>query len=103
MSENFNERLNEMFIDYISYLIFMSKQISGHQGPYCHFALIKALEKVLELQKESGEIRDLEFFDQLRTELESVRGTSSGDMEVWNPFIDKLTSMTTKAMKDLPW
>lgn len=94
-----NEELNELFFDYLSYLVFMARQILGHSSPYGHFALIKALEKVLEIQRASGEIGYDEFCERLRAELETVQGTSSGDLSTWEPFLDRLTVLFTQEMK----
>jgi hypothetical protein len=101
MNEMKKEKLNELFFDYICYLIFMSKQILGHRGPYGHFALLKALEKTLEFQVESSEIKNLELFDQIRSEFKTVKGVSSGDLDRWIPFMDKLIALTTKTMKEM--
>lgn len=95
------EKLNELFFDYISYLVFMARQILGHGSRYGHFSLIKALEKALELQRFSGEIGHDEFCERLRGELESVRGTSSGDLATWEPFLDRLTMLFTREMKNM--
>ena len=47
MSEESKDNLNELFFDFVCYLIFMSKSIGGHRSPYGHFALLKGLEKIL--------------------------------------------------------
>ena len=96
-----NEKVNEMFFDYVCYLVFMSKQISGHHGPYGHFALLKALEKLLDMQKESVEIKDVELYDQLRKEFETIQGVNSRDLDFWNPFMEKLIRLTTETMKEM--
>lgn len=95
------DRLNELFFDYISYLAFMARQILGHGSRYGHFSLIKALEKVLEIQEVSEEMGHDEFCDRLRAELESVQGTSSGDLATWEPFLDRLTMLFTQEMKTM--
>ena len=93
------QKLNELFFDYIAYLIFMARQILTPNG-YDHFALIKALEKVLEIQQMSKEIENTEMYDQIRAELKSVQGTSSGDIKTWEPFLDKLVMIFTKNIKN---
>jgi len=62
---------------------------------------VKALEKVLEIQKLSGEIGHDEFYDTLRAELETVQGTSSSDLSTWEPFLDRLTTLFTREMKSM--
>lgn len=92
------EKLNQIFFDYVSYLVFMAKQIIGPSA-YGHFALVKALDKVLEIQKFSGEIKNNEFYDQLRSELKSVEGVSSSELDVWEPFLDRLIELFMQKVK----
>lgn len=94
------QKLNELFVDYVAYLIFMARQIIGGATSYGHFALIKALEKILEIQQLSEEIENNELYEQILVELKSVHGTSSGDVHVWEPFLDKLILMLTKKLKN---
>ena len=84
--------LNELFVDYLAYLIFMARQILTPNG-YDHFALIKALEKVLEIQQISKEIENTEMYDQIRSELKSVQGIASSDYETWEPFLNRLVQI----------
>ena len=86
------QKLNELFFDYIAYLIFMARQILTPNG-YDHFALIKALEKVLEIQQISKEIENTEMYDQIRSELKSVQGIASSDYETWEPFLNRLVQI----------
>jgi hypothetical protein len=85
-------KLNELFFDYVAYLIYMARQILT-PGGYDHFALIKALEKVLEIQQMSGEIKGIEVFNDIRIELKTVESTSSSEYETWKPFLDKLVQI----------
>ena len=88
-----DESINELFVDYIAYLIFMARQIMGGATSYGHFALIKALEKVLEIQQMSKEIKNTEMYDQIRLELKSVQGIASSDYETWEPFLNRLVQI----------
>ena len=78
--------LEELYVDYLSYLIFMAKQLSwGYSG----FALVKALEKALELQTHSTEIKDTTLYSQLREELTKTQGWASSEKEKWQNFLEK--------------
>ena len=99
---NENQRiceLNDLFFDYLSYLVFMARQILGTSSSYGHFSLIKALEKILEIQTLSNELDYDEFCDRIRDEMKLVEETSSGDIETWEPFLDKLISIFIDEMK----
>jgi hypothetical protein len=85
-------KLNELFFDYVAYLIYMARQILT-PGGYDHFALIKALEKVLEIQQMSGEIKGIKVFNDIRIELKTVESASSSEYETWKPFLDKLVQI----------
>ena len=91
------EKLNQLFHDYISYLIFMAKQIMGPSN-YGHFSLIKALEKMLEIQRVSEEIKNNELYDQIRSELQTVERVSSSELEKWEPFLEKLIELLIQEM-----
>ena len=55
-----SEELNEAFLDYMSYLVFMAAQLPWGYGS---FALVKGLGKVLELKAMSGELQWVEAAD----------------------------------------
>jgi hypothetical protein len=102
MKMNYNESresVSSYFFEYTSYLVFMARQIIGQESPYGSFALIKALEKILVLPEMIKEIDDKDFYNSIRAELESMRGTSSGEIEKWCSFLDRLVKIYTAKMK----
>ena len=92
------KKLNQLFFDNAAYLVFQARQIIAPNS-YGHFALIKGLDKVLELQKHSKEIDDSEFYDKIRNEMKSVSEVSSSDIAMWRPFLDKLAKIFVEKMK----
>lgn len=93
------ERLNELFFDYTSYLVFRARQIQGHGSGHGHFSLMKALEKVREIQEASEETGHDEFCDRLRIKLESVQDGSVCDIATGETFLDRLTMLCIQEMK----
>ena len=88
-------KLQELYVDYISYLIFMAKQMPwGYSG----FALVKALEKVLELQEHSTELEDRPLYSRLREELVKTQGWSSSEKENWETFLEKASQILVKSL-----
>jgi len=82
--------LDELYIDYLSYLIFMAKQMPWGYGP---FTLVKALEKTLELQQHSNEIQDTPLYIKLREEMAKTQGWASSEKENWTNFLTKVSGI----------
>jgi hypothetical protein len=91
-----SDELNETFLDYMSYLVFMAAQLPWGYGS---FALVKGLGKVLELKALSGELRHDDLCARLKAELDAVEGTPSSETETWNRLLDRLISILTEEMK----
>jgi len=87
--------LDELYLDYISYLIFMAKQMPWGYGP---FTLIKALEKVLELQEHITEIRDILLYTKLREEMAKTQGWSSSEKENWTNFLTIVSEILIESL-----
>ena len=87
--------LDELYIDYISYLIFMAKQRPWGYGP---FTLVKALEKVLELQEHSNELQNTTLYTRLREELAKTQGWSSSEKENWTGFLERVSDILVEAL-----
>lgn len=93
------EKLNQLFFDYTAYLVFMARQIIA-PGTYGYFALVKALQKVLEIKDFSGEIADDDFYGKIRGELNSFGGASSAEVDKWRPLLDRLVILYVRKMKE---
>lgn len=91
-----SEELNEAFLDYISYLVFMAAQLPWGYGS---FALVKGLRKVLEIKALSMELDHDDLCARMKDELDVVEGTPSSETETWMALIDRLTSILTEEMK----
>ena len=91
-----SEELDEVFLDYMSYLVFMAAQLPWGYGS---FALVKGLGKVLELKALSGELGHDDLCARLKAELNDIEGTPSSETETWTGLLDRLTSILTEEMK----
>ncbi len=91
-----SEELDEAFLDYMSYLVFMAAQLPWGYGS---FALVKGLGKVLEVKALSAELGHDELCGRLKAELDAVEGTPSSETETWTALLDRLTSILTEEMK----
>jgi hypothetical protein len=99
MNESYDsDKLSEFFFEYTAYLVFMARQIIEHKSPYGHFALIKSLDKILQLRNICTDIND-PFYKIIIQELEDIRGTSSSDIKKWVTFLDKLILLYTEKIK----
>jgi hypothetical protein len=91
-------KLDEVFLDYLSYLAFMAAQLPWGYGP---FSLIKAIDKILVLQELSDEIGFDNLCTKLREEFKMVEGTPSSDVDTWGGFLERVTDIITEElMKD---
>jgi len=91
-----SEELDEAFLDYVSYLVFMAAQLPWGYGS---FALVKALGKVLEMKAMSTELGHDDLCAQLKAELDAVEGTPSSETETWTALLDRLITILTEQMK----
>jgi hypothetical protein len=91
-------KLDESFLDYLSYLAFMAAQLPWGYGP---FSLVKAIDKALTLQELSDEIGLDDLCTKLREEFKTVDGTPSSHVETWKKFLERITDIfTDEMMKD---
>ena len=91
-----SEELNEAFLDYMSYLVFMAAQLPWGYGS---FALVKGLGKVLEIKALSMELGHDDLCARMKDELNAVEGTPSSETETWTALLDRLIVMLTEEMK----
>ncbi len=91
-----SEELNEAFLDYMSYLVFMAAQLPWGYGS---FALVKGLGKVLEIKALSMELGHDDLCTRMKDELDVVEGTPSSETETWTALLDRLIVMLTEEMK----
>jgi len=91
-----SEELDEAFLDYVSYLVFMAAQLPWGYG---NFALVKALGKVLEMKAMSTELGHDDLCARLKAELDAVEGTPSSETETWTALLDRLIAILTEQMK----
>lgn len=88
-------KLDEAFLDYLSYLAFMAAQLPWGFGP---FSLVKAIDKALALQELSDEIGLDDLCTKLREEFKTVEGTPSSQVETWEKFLERITDIFTEEM-----
>ena len=91
-----SDELDEAFLDYMSYLVFMAAQLPWGYGS---FALVKGLGKILELKALSAELGHDDLCARLKAELDAVEGTPSSEAETWTSLLDRIISILTEEMK----